>query len=193
MARGDEEADGGRDMISPAKLKRVTLFGAESAGKTTLANELAQHFNTVIAPEYGRVYTETFGQDASTSEDMLRIAIGHIAGVAEAAKRANRVLIEDTDPVLTAVWSDMLAGSRDPWFDDFRDYADLYLFCDIDLPWVKDDVRYFSDPEDRRKFHLACERELVSRGVNFVLISGSPEQRRAKAIEAVEALLKPHR
>ena len=98
------------------------------------------------------------------------------------------MLIEDTDPVLTAVWSDTLAGTRDPWFDTFDDYPDLYLFCDIDLPWVKDDVRYFSNPEDRRKFHLACERELVSRGVNFVRIGGAPEQRQAKAIEAVDRL-----
>jgi NadR type nicotinamide-nucleotide adenylyltransferase len=175
--------------LSP-RIRRVTLFGAESTGKTTLANRLARHFDTAVAPEYGRLYTEKFGQDASTSEDMLRIAHGHLAGVAEAASRANRVLIEDTDPVLTAVWSDMLAGKRDPWFDRFDDYPDLYLFCDIDLPWVKDGVRYFSNPEDRRKFHLACERELVSRGVNFVRISGAPEIRRARAIEAVEELLR---
>lgn len=176
--------------MSPAqKLRRVTLFGAESTGKTTLANELAQHFNTVVAPEYGRLYTETHGQDASSAEDMLKIAMGHLASRAEAEVRANRVLIEDTDPVLTAVWSDMLAGKRDPWFDRLADYPDLYLFCDIDLPWVRDDVRYFSDPERRRKFHLACERELVSRGVKFVRISGTPEQRRKTAIEAVENVL----
>lgn len=180
-------------MTLPDRLKRVTVFGAESTGKTTLANQLAAHFRTVAAPEYGRVYTERCGQAASTSEDMLKIAKGHLAGVAEAARRSNRVLIEDTDPVLTAVWSDTLAGKRDPWFDAFRDYPDLYLFCDIDLPWVKDDVRYFSNPEDRRKFHLACERELVSRGVKFVLIGGAPEQRLAKAIAAVDQLLRPVR
>jgi NadR type nicotinamide-nucleotide adenylyltransferase len=176
-------------MTPPNGLKRVTLFGAESTGKTTLANELARHFNTIVAPEYGRVYTETFGKDASSAEDMLRIAKGHLEGVVAASERAGRVLIEDTDPVLTAVWSDLLAGGRDPWFDAFRDYPDLYLLCDIDLPWVKDDVRYFSDPEDRRRFHLACERELLLRGAKWVRISGSPEQRRAKAIGAIEALL----
>jgi NadR type nicotinamide-nucleotide adenylyltransferase len=191
MAPSHEEAAAGRGMTLPRGLKRVTLFGAESTGKTTLAKELARRFDTVVAPEYGRLYTQTHGQGASTAEDMLRIANGHLKGVAEAARRANRVLIEDTDPVLTAVWSDILAGKRDPWFDAFHDYPDLYLFCDIDMPWVKDDVRYFSSPEDRRKFHLACERELTARGARFVRISGTPEQRRARAIDAVEALLKP--
>ena len=179
-----------REEFQRLGLKRVTLFGAESTGKTTLADELAWHFHTVVAPEYGREYTETFGQDASTREDMLKIAIGHVARTAAAALKANRVLIEDTDPVLTAVWSDILAGSHDPWFDAFDDYPDLYLFCDIDLPWVKDSVRYFGDPEDRLRFHRACESELVRRGASFVRISGPPDQRLARAIAAVEGLLK---
>ena len=46
------------------KLRRVTLFGAESTGKTTLANLLARHFGTAVAPEYGRTYTEIHGQEA---------------------------------------------------------------------------------------------------------------------------------
>jgi NadR type nicotinamide-nucleotide adenylyltransferase len=175
--------------VRPYYMKRVTLFGAESTGKTTLSAQLARHFDTVVAPEYGRFHTEAFGADATTPEDMRQIVMGHLAGVSAASLRANRVLIEDTDPVLTAVWSDTLAGSRDPWFDAYRDYPDLYLFCDIDLPWVDDGTRYFHDPAVRRNFHLACERELTSRGVNFVRIQGTPEQRRAKAVEAVEALL----
>lgn len=175
--------------VRPYYLKRVTLFGAESTGKTTLSAQLARHFDTVVAPEYGRFHTETFGAEAATPEDMRQIVMGHLAGVAAASLRANRVLIEDTDPVLTAIWSDTLAGSRDSWFDEYRDYPDLYLLCDIDLPWVDDGTRYFRDPEIRRKFQQACERELVSRGVNFVRISGSPEIRRATAIEAVEKIL----
>jgi nicotinamide riboside kinase len=51
-------------------------------------------------------------------------------------------------------------------------------------------VRYFGDPEDRRQFHRACERELASRGVKFVRIQGTPEQRRTQSIDAVEALLR---
>ena len=174
---------------SRTRLKRVTLFGAESTGKTTLANTLAQHFHTVVAPEYGRTYTETHGKDASTAADMLAIALGHLEARRAAERFANRVLIEDTDPVLTAIWSDVLAGSRDPWFDAFNDYPDLYLFCDIDLPWIADGVRYFSNPEDRRKFHVACERELRSRGVKSVLIRGTAQARQELAIQAVETLL----
>ena len=171
-------------------IRRVTLFGAESTGKSTLAQELGRRYATVVIPEYGRTYTELHGQDASTEDDMLKIALGHLERRAALQHKAHRVLIEDTDPVLTAVWSDILAGAHDPWFDAFRDYPDLYLFCDIDLPWVKDDVRYFGDPAERQRFHEACERELVARGVTFVRIHGTPEQRLARAVEAVDAMLR---
>lgn len=171
------------------ELRRVTLFGAESTGKTTLANRLARHFTTVVAPEYGRTYTEIHGQDACSRQDMLKIARGHLKLRREAESHAHRVLFEDTDPVLTAVWSDTLAGGHDKWFDRFKDYPDLYLFCEIDMPWVKDGVRYFGDPEERRKFHLACEAELVRRKVRFTRIGGEPEQRLVSAIATVDRLL----
>jgi NadR type nicotinamide-nucleotide adenylyltransferase len=171
------------------KLKRVTLFGAESTGKTTLANRLARHFVTVVAPEYGRTYTEIHGQDACSKQDMLKIAKGHLKLRREAERGAYRVLFEDTDPVITAVWSDTLAGGRDKWFDRFKDYPDLYLLCDIDMPWVKDGVRYFGDPAERKKFHLACEAELKKRKVRYITLGGDPEQRLTAAIAAVDALL----
>lgn len=179
-------------MSQPAqsKPKRVTLFGAESTGKSTLASQLARHFNAVLVPEYGRTYTEQHGQDASTAQDMLNIAHGHLALRRAVESQAGALVIEDTDPVLTAIWSDILAGYRDPWFDRFDDYPDLYVFCDIDLPWVRDDVRYFGDLAARLRFHEACGHELIARKVNFVRISGTYDQRQARAIEAVETLLR---
>ena len=171
------------------RLRRVTLFGAESTGKTTLANTLARHFGTVVAPEYGRTYTEIHGQDACSKQDMLKIAKGHLKLRRQAEREDHRVLFEDTDPVLTAIWSDTLAGGRDKWFDRFKDYPDLYLLCDVDLPWVKDGVRYFGDPADRMKFHRACEAELVKRGVRFERIQGTADARLAAAIAAVEKVL----
>jgi nicotinamide riboside kinase len=55
---------------------------------------------------------------------------------------------------------------------------------------VRDTVRYFGDPEKRRKFHLASERELTARKINFIRISRSAKQRPAIAIEAVATLMR---
>jgi len=120
---------------------------------------------------------------------MLKIAMGHIKRTALAAEHARQVLIEDTDPLITAVWSDTLVGARDAWFEVFKDYADLYLLCDTDMPWVKDAIRYHGDPEERQRFQDACETELVRRGVSFVRIQGDPEQRLTTAVQAIDQLL----
>lgn len=171
--------------VRPYFAKRVCVFGPESSGKTTLAAALGRHYQTIVAPEYGRIHTETFGVEI-TDADLQRIVRGHIASVGAAKRQANRLMIEDTDPVLTAVWSDMLLGKRAAWLDAYDDHADLYLLCDIDIPWADDGTRYFAGDEERQRFHRLCEDELKRRGVPYIAVSGSPRARLAKAVAAIE-------
>lgn len=175
-------------VVKPYFVKRICLFGAESSGKTTLAKQLAAQYETNYVPEYGRVYTEFFGTDVGDKELNL-IVKGHLASVAAAKKHANKVLIEDTDPLMTALWSDMLTGKRHEWFDSFKDYADLYVLCDIDIPWVDDGTRYFKDQPTRQKFFNICEKELIDREVNYVIVSGSVQQRMLQVNRAVRKTL----
>lgn len=157
------------DVVKPYFVKRVCMFGPESTGKSTIARELGKMFATTVVPEYGRVYTEAFGTEVGP-EELRHIVQGHLASVAAAKRRANRILIEDTDPVMTAVWSTMLTGQRDPWFDQFNDLADLYLLCDVNIPWADDGTRYFPDQADRERFFQLCEDELKRRGANYTVI-----------------------
>lgn len=172
-------------VVRPHYVKRVTVFGPESTGKSTLCRALGDHYRTIVAPEYGRTYTEVFGPTVN-ADDLRRIVQGHVAAVAAAKRQANRILIEDTDPVLTGVWSEMLVGSRSDWFADFHDYADLYLLMDIDLPWTDDGTRYFKSARKRRLFYELCEKELTSRGVRYAVIRGNGEARTLAAIAAID-------
>ena len=164
--------------------RRVCLFGPESTGKSTLAQALAVHFSTVMVPEYGRVHTQIYGAEV-TAADLVLIARGHKASVVAAGRQANRLIIEDTDPVLTAVWSDMLLGGRSAELDAFRDYADLYLLCDIDVAWEDDGTRYFPGRSDRERFFTACRTELETRGLPYRLIQGEGPSRQQAAVDAI--------
>jgi HTH-type transcriptional repressor of NAD biosynthesis genes len=169
--------------VRPYFVKSVCVFGPESTGKSMLAERLARRFGTICVPEYGRTYTDAFGTECPP-EAFIAIARGHLAATAACARQANRLLVLDTDPVLTAVWSDMLQGWRDPWFETVPT-ADLYLLCDIDVPWIDDGTRYFPDAARRSAFFARCRAELQRRGLRHVTLSGDWETRAATAEAAI--------
>ena len=164
--------------------KTICLHGPESTGKSTLAPLLARHFDTLFVPEYGRTYCEQHGLDL-TMADLVAIGSTHTAMVRAARRQCNRRLILDTDALMTAAWADMLFGRRDPWFEDFTDTADLYLLLDIDLPWIDDGTRFFGGETERLRFFDLSRAELERRGLPYAVIGGPPEERFARALEAI--------
>ena len=87
-----------RFLTAPAKAwfaRRVCVVGAESTGKTTVAQALAAHYRTAWVPEYGRHYWEGrrhLDDQAWASDEFLRIARGQvvqrrIGGIAAIAMR----------------------------------------------------------------------------------------------------------
>ncbi len=165
-------------------VRTVCLHGPESVGKSVLAAELAARFDTVFVPEYGRTYCEQFGTILDNN-DLLIIGRTQAAMAETTAQRANRLLILDTDPLMTAVWSDMMLGRRDPWFAAFDATADLYLLLNSDLPWVDDGTRIYGDALTRANFFSRCRDELIARGVDWVMISGREKARTNAAIAAI--------
>jgi NadR type nicotinamide-nucleotide adenylyltransferase len=165
------------------------VFGPESTGKTTLARRLAEHFRTAWVPEYARTLLESRG-DEVRADDMDQIARGQAASEDALARNANRVLVADTDPLATLIWSDVLFGTVSPVVRELADAraADLYLLTDADVPWVADPVRYL--PEGGRKFFDRCRAELEVRGRRSVEIRGSWDERFRTAVAAVEALFR---
>lgn len=172
-------------------MKRICLHGPESTGKSTLGTRLAAHLGCEVAPEYGRAYCEANG----TNIDMA--ALVHIAQTQDAMNRAaaareGHIVLFDTDPLITAVWAEMMfAGNagyqRDPWFDAFTGYADLYLLLDIDLPFVDDGLRVYAKSEERQRFFDLCKAELEARAVPYAVIRGQGDARFAAALAAISA------
>jgi HTH-type transcriptional regulator, transcriptional repressor of NAD biosynthesis genes len=177
--------------VRPAFARKICLHGPESTGKSQLAKQLSDHFDTLFVPEYGRTYCEEFGTDLVV-EDLLKIGKTHHAMTLAATRQCNGTLILDTDPLMTAVWSDMMLGSvagyhRDPWFAEFSDYADLYLLLDIDLPWHNDGTRIYGSAKERQHFFDLCKAELEVRGVKWALVQGEGEARFQSALRHIEA------
>ncbi|UZK67457.1 ATP-binding protein [Sphingomonas sp. M1-B02] len=166
--------------------RTICLHGPESTGKSTLGPLLAAHLGGVLLDEYGRDFAEAEGTDF-TMPDLVTIARAHDAKARGLLAAGADPLIVDTDPLMTAVWADMLFGTRDPWFDAWTGTADLYLLFDIDLPWVEDGTRMFGTPTLRQKFFDLAKAELHRRGLSWALVNGQSEARFASALAAIEA------
>lgn len=177
------------ELVRPHFAKRVCVYGPESTGKTTLAKSLAAIFETSYMPEYGRIFDEQVRPEVWTPQHFVEIAVTHEAMREAMMPTVNRILIEDTDPVLTKVWSHAYIQEADPWFDQEIALADLYLVTDVDVPWVNDGLRKLGQEEERRAFFDAAVKELETRGANYLILSGSWAQRQAKAEDAVLGLL----
>jgi len=174
-------------------LVKVVLFGPESTGKTTLSRQLARHYNTVWVPEYARTYLqEKWNQTRKTCEnaDLLPIAEGQIRSENSLAKKADKVLICDTDLLETKVYSAAYYGGFvDPILEDaaLSNQYDLYLLTYIDTPWESDDLR--DRPDQRLEMFTLFENALKIHNRPYILLKGGKSQRLTKAVEAIDELI----
>ena len=66
---------------------------------------------------------------------------------------------------------------------------DLYLLCNIDLPWVKDELREYPDEQQRIKLFHIYKSILENQQTPWHLISGTNEQRLKNAVTAINNIL----
>jgi NadR type nicotinamide-nucleotide adenylyltransferase len=175
--------------VRPYFVKRVVVFGPESTGKTTLARDLARHYETVWVSEYARGYLDHKGVRFEP-EDFPRFVSGQHAAEDALARQANRVLFCDTDALTTVIFHRLFYGTAPaPLVEaaDSRRY-DLYLVLDVDVPWVADPQR--DSPGDREALRDLYLSELRTRDRPHLLVSGSWAERFDAACAAVDRLLR---
>ncbi|MFN3551646.1 MAG: AAA family ATPase [Novosphingobium meiothermophilum] len=157
----------------------VCFHGAESTGKSVMAERLHRRHGWPVVPEFGRQYCETHGTDLAMA-DLLAIAEGHMAAVAAAAAAAPAVLLLDTDPLMTAAWAQMLFGAIPSSLLAYPK-ADLYLLFEADVPWIADGTRFFGDRHARLRFAALAEAMLERTGVVWERVSGTWDDRETMA------------
>ncbi len=171
------------------KFRRVCVTGPESTGKTTLASQLASLYGTVWVPEYSREYAIAVAREL-TRDDVEPIARGQVANEDRLIGSANRLIVFDTDLISTIVYARYYYDYVPEWIvsEARARRSDLYLLHDIDVPYVRDAAR--DAAQDREEHFELFKRTLAEHGAEVVLIRGGWEERRERAIAAVERLLR---
>ncbi|MEQ1497644.1 MAG: ATP-binding protein [Novosphingobium sp.] len=165
----------------------VCFHGAESTGKSVLAEAISRKLGATWVPEYGRTYCEERGTDLAMA-DLLAIAEGQAAAVRAAQANGPGLLILDTDQLMTAAWAEMLFGQVPEALMHYPK-ADLYLLFEADVPWIDDGTRFFGKGPLRSRFAALAEAMLVRAGVPFRRITGSWAEREQQVDAAVSSML----
>jgi len=192
-------------------LIKIAVIGPESTGKSTLCELLAQHYNTQWCPEFAREFLLTHGTDY-TYDDLLYIAKGQLAmedeytqsliGSSESEVNSfvpdselrtpnSNLLFIDTEMYVMKVWCEFVFGKCHRWVLDQiieRKY-NLYLLCNTDLPWVKDELREYPDLKIRDQLYHIYKDIMINQSTPWVDVSGDHDERLQRAIKAVDQLM----
>lgn len=167
---------------------RVCITGTESTGKSTLAEKLSIYYKTIHVPDYSRYYIDQLHHKYGKM-DVLEIAHGIIEQEDRMINNANRFFFSDNDLVNIKIWLQYYKWEVPAWLQEqiIKRKSDLYLLCDIDLPWIPDEQR--SNPNDRSQLFAMFKSELDKIGAHYHILRGStPQQRLSAAVQHIDNL-----
>ncbi|WP_066799862.1 AAA family ATPase [Moraxella oblonga] len=179
-------------MITPTKqptnIKKILILGAECTGKSTLAKDLANTFDTSYVSEYMRLYLEKKPTGYICQyDDLLPIAMGQITLENQLSKQANQYLFCDTgifEIMAYAFWyfkkcpDDIIKLVKNSQYD-------LVLLTDEQgITWQADGMRDL--PHGRHKMREHFITLLSDFGLDYYSIFGNRQER----IQQVNQLLR---
>ncbi len=168
------------DLVYRDHISNIVFVGAESTGKTTIAEAMAQKFNTVWMPEYGREYWIKNQQNQQlTSEQLLELASGHIEREDKMLLQARQMLFTDTNALTTRIFSHYYHGTAHPELELLADKCSSryhrYFLCDTDIPYEASWDR--TGAKNRLKMQQMIIDDLNAREIKFTVLSGDLNHR----------------
>jgi len=168
----------------------VALLGAESTGKTTLAQDIGQALaargeRVAVVGEYLREFCDREGRTPRIDEQR-GIAAEQTRRIAAAAA-GHDVVIADTSALMIAVYSDHVFGDLGLYDEALAAHArcQLTLLTALDLPWQADGHQR-DGPHVREPVDAKVRAALARAALDCSVVFGQGPARLANALAAVE-------
>jgi nicotinamide riboside kinase len=182
----------------------IALLGAECTGKSTLAQALADGFNTLARQAGADVQAEAVPEALRhwcltherlpTAADQAEIARLQWDACQAARLRVGPLgwVVADTTPLMTAIYSEHYFSdtSLHPWALQCHRTADVSLLMTTDLPWVADGTLR-DGPVPRSEVDALLRQRLLAWQVRHTVISGRGEDRLAQAWQVLARQMPP--
>ncbi|HEX6914556.1 MAG TPA: AAA family ATPase [Chitinophagaceae bacterium] len=171
-------------------MKKIVIIGPESTGKSSLCRQLAEHYSSTWCPEYARAYLEALDRPY-TYEDLLQIAKGQLELEDDMVRKTiTSPCFIDTNMYVMQVWCEYVYGKCHQFILDelvSRQY-DLYLLCNVDLPWSYDALREYPDEAPRKELYRYYRELMIEQTSPWVEISGLGVDRFDAAVAAIDRI-----
>lgn len=173
--------------VKPYFCIKTVILGTESTGKTTLTEQLAQHYKCTSVKEVGRDLIAN--SNAFSFNDLYRVASEHAKQIDEATLGKSPLIIIDSDIHITKSYA-KFAFNKELEVDDKiynSNKADLYLYLNNDVAYVQDGTRL--SEIDRNLLDISHREILKQYKIDFVEIKGNWKERFEKAVEQINQLI----
>ncbi len=156
----------------------VVFLGAESTGKSTLAQALADELDEPYVEEVGRTLWVAADGDLPLSE-YVTICREHMALEERVIPDARRFVFVDTNAITTQEYAFFFFGECPAEVQAYADrcrarYAHTFV-CAPDIPFDEDGWR--ADPEVQRYQDGAIRNDLTIRGIPYTVVGGTLAER----------------
>lgn len=173
---------------------RIAIVGAESTGKTALAEALAQRITVLTGlrctwvAEHLRAWCDAHGRTPRQDEQASIAARQQV--LIDAAAADHDVVVCDTTPLMTAVYSERIFGDRSlqPAAVALQQAYPLTLLTALDIDWQPDGQR--DGPHVRMPVDSILRRLLIDNALPWSLVAGQGAARLESAVDAVAPLLR---
>jgi nicotinamide riboside kinase len=170
----------------------ICLIGAESTGKTMLAQALARELARPWVPEYLREFCDAHRRTPRQDEQTLILetqVTRETKAFEDAQQRGCEFVLCDTAPLLTAIYSEYVFNDRSLYaraIELHRRYV-LTLLLNPDLPWIADGLQ--RDGEHvRAPITMLIRDQLQANAFAWQSISGNGHERVLAALHAIDAI-----
>lgn len=170
-------------------IHRVVITGAESTGKTTLAQALANYYSEPWTGEFVREYVDQLERELQP-EDLEAIARGQFAMEDAKLEQTSRLIIHDTNIMSFIVYAKHYFNAELDWVNQRfkeRSYS-FYLLCIPDITWEADPGQR-EGPLVRAQLHQTFKTHLDSLKLPYLEIRGTREDRLKQAVMLINQML----
>lgn len=170
--------------------KVITIVGAESSGKTTLAKQLADALSCAWIPEYAREYLENLDRDYEI-DDLTQIGRGQWTKIADFERRKKATIQVESGDLVKALkafggdmvivdggiltlrmWALIKYGKEIPAIEEWlrQDPTTLYLLCRPGKNWEPDPLREAPLHIDRAWIYNQYLKEILLKEYSFLIV-----------------------